>query len=116
MVRDPILETAREDIESLRDSLQQGRESFFSVGAYLTFYADSPENLKKLENRITNLLESRLIYAKPALFRFLSLRLLAPVGEGGSIGYGKPTHERVSAVGTGREAGCAPNFDGGKCG
>lgn len=69
MVRDPILETAREDIESLRDSLQQGRENFFSVGCYLTFYADSAENLKKLEGRVTNVLESRLIYAKPALFQ-----------------------------------------------
>ena len=69
MVRDPILETAREDIEALRDSLQQGRESFFTVGAYLTFYADTEENLKKLEGRIINLLESRLIYAKPTLFQ-----------------------------------------------
>ncbi len=69
MVRDPMLETAREDIESLRDSLQQGRENMFTVGCYITLYAESPENLKKLEGRILNLLESRLIYAKPAMFQ-----------------------------------------------
>lgn len=69
MIRDPILETANQDIENLRDALQQGRENMFSVGVYLTLYADSLENLEKLEARITNILESRLIYTKPALFQ-----------------------------------------------
>src|SRR3989344_6886576 len=64
-IRNPILETAREDIESLRDALQQNRESMFSVSAYITLYADSQENLKKLEGQLTNMLESRLIYVKP---------------------------------------------------
>lgn len=70
-VRDPLLETAYQDIESLRDSLQQTRENLFNVGVYLTIYADTLEALHKLEGKINSLLESRLIYVKPALFQQL---------------------------------------------
>lgn len=81
MIRDPILETAREDIESLRDALQQGRENFFSVGVYLTIYANTLEDLEKLQNRLTNILESRLIYAKPTLFQQIEgLTSVLPLG------------------------------------
>ncbi|OGY68238.1 MAG: conjugal transfer protein TraC [Candidatus Harrisonbacteria bacterium RIFCSPLOWO2_02_FULL_45_10c] len=69
MVRDPLLETAFQDVESLRDSLQQSQEHLFNVGVYLTLYADTAEGLNKLENNITSLLESRLVYVKPALFQ-----------------------------------------------
>jgi len=69
MVRDPLLETAFQDVESLRDSLQQSQEHLFNVGVYLTLYADTAEGLNKLENNITSLLESRLVYIKPALFQ-----------------------------------------------
>ncbi len=68
LIRNPILETARQDIESLRDSLQQSRENLFSVAVYITMYADTQEQLNKAEMEINNILESRLIYAKPALF------------------------------------------------
>ncbi len=70
-VRDPILETAFQDIETLRDSLQQSREQLFQVGVYFTLYADTIEQLNKLESKITSLLESRLVYVKPALFQQL---------------------------------------------
>lgn len=81
MIRDPILETAREDIENLRDALQQGRENFFSVGVYITMYATTLEDLEKLQNRITNLLESRLIYTKPTLFQQVEgLNSVLPIG------------------------------------
>jgi len=36
-VRDPILETAMQDIEVLRDKLQQGTDKFFELGVYITF-------------------------------------------------------------------------------
>ena len=71
MVRDPLLETAFQDIESLRDALQQSREHLFNIGVYITIYADTLENLQKLENNITSLLESRLVYMKPAMFQQL---------------------------------------------
>lgn len=69
LIRDPILETAFQDIESLRDSLQQARENLFNVGVYITIYAATPEDLTKLESRINSILESRLIYMKPAIFQ-----------------------------------------------
>ncbi len=71
MVRNPILETAMTDIETLRDSLQQAQENLFSVGAYLSLYADDLKTLAELEGKIVNLLESRLVYAKVAIFQQL---------------------------------------------
>ena len=69
LVRDPILETAHRDIESLRDKLQQGNERFFKFGLYVTLYADTAENLGKQEEKVISLFESKLIYPKTALFQ-----------------------------------------------
>lgn len=69
LVRDPILDTAYQDLEELRDKLQQAQERLFSFGLYVTIYADNPEELDKTEIEIRSLLESRLVYAKPALFQ-----------------------------------------------
>lgn len=70
-VRDPLLETAYKDIEALRDALQQAQEKLFEVGVYLTIYAPTIEQLNKTENMLTSMIESKLVYAKPALFRQL---------------------------------------------
>ncbi len=81
IIRDPILETAQQDIESLRDGLQQARENIFAVGLYITMYADSLENLEKLEAKITNMLETRLIYAKPTTFQQMeAINSVFPIG------------------------------------
>jgi type IV secretory pathway VirB4 component len=81
LVRDPILDTAYRDLESLRDSLQQAQEKIFSIGLYITIYANSEDELFKSENEIRSMLESKLVYLKPALFQqmegFLSV---APIG------------------------------------
>ncbi|MDP1718962.1 MAG: ATP-binding protein [bacterium] len=69
MVRNPMLETAFQDVEALRDSLQQGQEHLFNVGVYMTLYSDTLEGLSKLESQINYQLESKLIYAKPASFQ-----------------------------------------------
>lgn len=69
LVRDPILDTAYRDIEKLRDELQQAREKIFDVGLYITIYGENEEALSKAEVEIKNLLESKLIYIKPALFQ-----------------------------------------------
>jgi conjugal transfer ATP-binding protein TraC len=68
-VRDPKLETAHTDVETLRDTLQQARERLFQVGVYITIYAPTVEELEKLEGSITSHFEGRLIYTKPALFQ-----------------------------------------------
>ncbi len=68
-LRDPMLETAYQDLESLRDKLQQGTERFFRAGLYITFYGDSLKDLDSIESKINTLLESKLIYAKTATFQ-----------------------------------------------
>lgn len=68
LVRDPALETGFQDVESLRDSLQQATEKLFDVGVYMTIYADSEKDLNRLEAEITNLLDAKLINMKPANF------------------------------------------------
>lgn len=69
IVRDPVLQTAHEDVETLRDALQQGSEKLFQVGVYITIYGNDQEKLAKLQNKIESILESKLVYIKPALFR-----------------------------------------------
>ncbi len=71
LVRDPQLETALRDIEDLRDNLQQAQERLFSVGVYIAVYADNLEQLTRLESQINSLMESQLVYIKPALFEQL---------------------------------------------
>lgn len=69
LVRDPLLDTAYRDLEQLRESLQQAQERIFEVGLYITMYADNETELFKLENEIRSQLESKMVYAKPALFQ-----------------------------------------------
>lgn len=69
LVRDPILDTAYRDLEELRDKLQQAQEKLFNFGLYITIYATTEEELNKSEQEIRAMLESKLVYAKPALFQ-----------------------------------------------
>ena len=69
LVRDPELEAAYRNIEELRDKLIQVQEKMFKFGLYFTIYADKEEDIKKIEKEIRQILESQLIYIKPALFR-----------------------------------------------
>ncbi len=69
MVRDPMLDTAYQDLERLRDNLMQAQEKLFDVGLYISIYGKSDEELDKIESEIKSILESKLIYLKPALFQ-----------------------------------------------
>ena len=69
LVRDPMLDTAYQDLESLRDQLQQAQEKLFDVGLYITIYADTEADLDKTESEVKSILESKLVYVKPALFQ-----------------------------------------------
>ncbi|OHA89598.1 MAG: conjugal transfer protein TraC [Candidatus Zambryskibacteria bacterium RIFCSPHIGHO2_02_FULL_43_14] len=69
LVRDPMLDVAYQDLESLRDQLQQAQQKLFDVGLYITIYGDSDQDLDKVESEIKSILESKLIYVKPALFQ-----------------------------------------------
>ncbi len=68
-VRDPILETAHADIESLRDKLQQGTERFFRYGLYVTLYANSKKQLDDLSETVETILGTKLVYAKHAILQ-----------------------------------------------
>src|SRR3990167_6265723 len=69
LVRDPMLDTAYQDLESLRDNLQQAQEKLFDVGLYIALYGDSKEEIDKTEGDIRGILDSKLVYTKPALFQ-----------------------------------------------
>jgi len=81
LVRDPMLDTAYQDLERLRNDLMQARERLFDVGLYITLYADDEEELDKISAEIRSILEAKLVYVKPAFFRqyegFLSTSPLA---------------------------------------
>ncbi len=69
LVRDPMLDTAYQDLEALRDNLQQAQEKLFDVGLYLAVYGDSKEEVDKVEGLIHSTLDAKLVYTKPALFQ-----------------------------------------------
>ena len=68
LVRDPILETGLQDVDELRDMLQQAQEKMFETGVYIAIYGDTLEEIARLEGQITSLMESKIVYVKPALF------------------------------------------------
>ena len=47
LVRDPMLDTAYQDLEALRDNLMQAQEKIFDVGVYITIFADNSAELDK---------------------------------------------------------------------
>lgn len=69
LVRDPMLDVAYQDLEQLRDQLQQAQEKLFEVGLYISVYADNEGDLDKIESEIKSILEAKLVYIKPALFQ-----------------------------------------------
>ncbi len=69
LVRDPMLDTAYQDLEALRDNLQQAQEKIFDVGLYISIYADSVDELNKFESEVKSILESQIVYTKPAIFQ-----------------------------------------------
>ena len=69
LIRDPALETSYQDLEELRDKLQTAQERMFRFSLYLTIYVDKEEELRQIETDLRSVLESRLIYIKPALYQ-----------------------------------------------
>jgi len=69
LIRDPMLEAAHQNIEDLRDKLQAAEEKMFKFGLYITLYGDNPKKLDQMENELRAILESRMVYIKPALYQ-----------------------------------------------
>jgi conjugal transfer ATP-binding protein TraC len=82
LVRDPMLDTAYQDLEALRDNLMQAQEKLFDVGVYITIFGDNTADLDKIESEIKSILESKLVYVKPALFQQESgYKSVLPIGD-----------------------------------
>ena len=69
LIRDPVLEAAYQNIEDLRDKLQTAEEKMFKFGLYITIYGDTPKKIEKIENDLRAVLESRMVYIKPAIYQ-----------------------------------------------
>jgi type IV secretory pathway VirB4 component len=69
LIRDPILETARHDLEDLRDSLQQATQKLFRVSVYITIIENSVDELNKAESEIRGMLDARMVLTKNANFQ-----------------------------------------------
>jgi len=69
LIRDPVLEAAYQNIEDLRDRLQTAEEKMFKFGLYITLYGDTPKKLDQVENEMRAILESRMVYVKPAIYQ-----------------------------------------------
>ena len=82
LVRDPMLDTAYQDLEALRDNLMQAQEKIFDVGVYITIFGDNSADLDKIESEVKSILESKLVYLKPALFQQESgYKSVLPIGD-----------------------------------
>ena len=69
LIREPALETAYGDLEDLRSKLQTAQERMFRLGLYVTVYGKTENELMDIETKLRSILESRLIYIKPALYQ-----------------------------------------------
>ncbi|MFW0871302.1 MAG: VirB4-like conjugal transfer ATPase, CD1110 family [Patescibacteria group bacterium] len=69
LVRDPQLDSAYTNLEELRNKLQQATEKLFDVGIYISVYGNNEKELDKIESEIRSILESKLIYVRPATYR-----------------------------------------------
>lgn len=65
-VRDPALEAAITDAETLRDQLQIGQEKFFRFGLYVTLYADSLDELDFIQSKVQTIFAQQMVFSKVA--------------------------------------------------
>lgn len=67
--RDPMRQTALNDIEKLRDDLTQGIEHFFQFSFYITIYSKNKEELDQTSEDIENIFGAKLINSRKVLFQ-----------------------------------------------
>jgi type IV secretory pathway VirB4 component len=99
LVRNPMLDTAYQDLENLRDQLQQAQEKLFDVGMYITIYGESDNELDKVESEIKSILEAKMVYIKPALFQQeQAFKTTLPIATDGLQVYSKLNSSPLSSL------------------
>jgi len=68
-VRNPELDTAIGDIDTLREELQTGQQRIFKTGIYFTLYAKKLEDLNTLTDQIESSLGGLLVNTKQSIFQ-----------------------------------------------
>lgn len=66
MVSDPALETALQDAEELRTSIQRGQEKLFQFALYFTIYSEDEKKISKIQKQLESILGGKLILTKKA--------------------------------------------------
>ena len=69
LISSPKLQTAFRDIEDLRMKLQTAQERMFRVALYITIYGDAKKEIRDVQTSLRAILESKLVYIKPALYQ-----------------------------------------------
>lgn len=67
--RDPLQETAYQDIEKLRDDLTQGIEHFFQFGLYVTVYGNTVKELEEAVESLEMTINSKLVYTRRSIWQ-----------------------------------------------
>lgn len=65
-IRDPGLEAALNDAETLRDQLQLGAEKFFRFGLYVTIWTNSLDELDFAQSKVETIFGQQMIFSKVA--------------------------------------------------
>lgn len=82
LVRNPQLDQAIGDIDTLREELVSGQQRIFKVGLYFTLYAKSVEELADLIDQMTSTLGGLLVYTKQSIFQMdQGFQSTLPLGE-----------------------------------
>lgn len=69
LIGDPHLDAQIQDVEELQVSLTRGQEKYFHLALYITTYAESEDEMKRLSNTLDVMLAGRNILTKQAFLR-----------------------------------------------
>lgn len=69
LIGDPHLDAQIQDVEELQVSLTRGQEKYFHLSLYITTYAESEDEMKKLSNTLDVMLAGRNILTKQSYLR-----------------------------------------------
>ncbi len=69
LIGDPHIDAQVQDVEELQILLTRGQEKYFHLSLYITVYADSEEDMKRVSNTLDVMLSWRNILTKQAFLR-----------------------------------------------